>query len=75
MKWKNVKENELPNDGAYHLVVCQLEHSYPEHGIPIVKLIRSARYDNINNTGWFGENGIVVNGVTHFIETKDIPLP
>jgi hypothetical protein len=75
MNWKSVKENELPNDGQYHLVVCELEHPYPERGLKTVRIIRSASYDYLNEKVWKGENGIVVNNVTHFIATKDIPLP
>ena len=72
LEWVSVKE-KLPDDLSYHLVKWELEHPYPERGQATVKGTRSAMCEIYKDKKWYGENGIPVNGITHWMPSLEVP--
>jgi len=67
--WTDVNET-LPDNLQYHLVAWELPS--PD-GKSMVTGTRSAMCEIYKDNKWYGENGIVVNGVTHWAKFPKSP--
>jgi len=67
--WTDVND-KLPDNLQYHLVAWELPS--PD-GKSMVTGTRSAMCEIYKDKKWYGENGIVVNGVTHWSEFPKSP--